>query len=190
MQILQLKHILLYQLKDMYLHQEFQSVDMLKIPLRHFQHGLDLHIVNLNTLYIVLCQKILIVKENLPIIQWQVLHLLLYYIFNESDASIKYESVETDSNGEYKIALEDIFGITPHKIILAIYSNTLTITGSILNQYNAPCYIISAIYFGQYGKIADSNRYIVIQVYKINDNGQLVKPTDKFGIQIYYYIGK
>ena len=56
---------------------------------------------------------------------------------------------------------------------------------------NIPSYIIPVIYFGPYGKFTDAhNRYIVIQVYKINDNGQLVKPTDKVGIQIYYYIGK
>lgn len=56
-----------------------------------------------------------------------------------------------------------------------------------------PYYIIPAIYFGLYGRITDanaSNRYIVIQVYTINDNGQLVKPSNKIGIQIYYYIGK
>ena len=51
---------------------------------------------------------------------------------------------------------------------------------------NIPSYIIPVIYFGPYGKFTDAhNRYIVIQVYKINDNGQLVKPTDTVGIQIY-----
>lgn len=119
-----------------------------------------------------------------------VMFQLLYIIFNKSDASIKHEIVETDSSGEYKIAL-GVFGISSHKNILAIYSNTSTMTGNLVNQMNVPIYIIPAIYSGSYGKIADAvNRYIVIQVYKINDNGQLIKPSDKISIKIYYYISE
>lgn len=64
-------------------------------------------------------------------------------------------------------------------------------TGNLVNKMNVPIYIIPAIYSGSYGKITDAaNICIVIQVYKINDNGQLIKPSDKIGIQIYYYISE
>ena len=109
--------------------------------------------------------------------------LVFYYIFNESDASIKYEDVKTDSSGEYSFNTF-ISDINKNKFILQIFSNDYRITLFDITPY----FYIFSIYQGKIN-INDIIDKIVIKAYTMNVQNNYLKPVNnEIYIKIFYMI--
>lgn len=104
----------------------------------------------------------------------------ILFIFNESDASIKYEDVKTDSSGEYSFNTF-ISDINKNKFILQIFSNDYRRT--LLDII--PYFYIFSIYQGSIN-IIDK---IVIKAYTMNVQNNYLKPVNnEINIKIFYMI--
>lgn len=107
----------------------------------------------------------------------------ILFIFNESDASIKYEDVKTDSNGEYSINIF-ISDINKNKFILQVFSIDYNQTPFKITPY----FYIFSIYQGK-SSIADIVDKIVIKAYTMNVQNNYLKPVNnEIHIKIFYMI--
>lgn len=107
----------------------------------------------------------------------------MFIIFYQSDASIKYEDVKTDSNGEYLIKTF-VSDINKNKFILQIFSidNSRTLFNI------TPHFYIFSIYQGN-SSIADIDDKIIIKAYTMNvQNSYLTPVHDETNIKIFYML--
>lgn len=107
----------------------------------------------------------------------------LFIIFYQSDASIKYEDVKTDSSGEYSFNTF-ISSINKDKFILQIFSNDYNRT--LLDII--PHFYIFSIYQGNIS-VTDIIDSIVIKAYTMNVQNNYLKPVNnEINIKIFYMI--
>ena len=107
----------------------------------------------------------------------------ILFIFNESDASIKYEDVKTDSSGKYSFNTF-ISDINKNKFILNVFSNDYRRTLFDITPY----FYIFSIYQGKIN-INDIIDKIVIKAYTMNVQNNYLKPVNnEIYIKIFYMI--
>lgn len=119
------------------------------------------------------------------VVQELVLKIIMQilFIFNESDASIKYEDVKTDSSGEYSFNTF-ISDINKNKFILNVFSNDYRRTVFDITPY----FYIFSIYQGKIN-INDIIDKIVIKSYTMNVQNNYLKPVNnEINIKIFYMI--
>lgn len=119
------------------------------------------------------------------VVQELVLKIIMQilFIFNESDASIKYEDVKTDSSGEYSFNTF-ISDINRNKFILNVFSNDYRRTVFDITPY----FYIFSIYQGKIN-INDIIDKIVIRAYTMNVQNNYLKPVNnEIYIKIFYMI--